>query len=142
MFFWRWFLISSIIYGFGAMARAQETRPTLKPTPNFSEIAANLSTKGTMKGHFHKGMRFYTEHHYNKAIPELIAATMIVDPFTWNYWYAEAYATLGIIYEFHITEPGHSDIARQYYSLALKRDPQTKSAKYFLGKIGSKGKSK
>jgi hypothetical protein len=101
-------------------------------------LAADLSTKGTMKDHFRVGMKFFMKDQYDAAIPDLIAATMIVDPYTWNYWYAEAYATLGVIYEFHSKDPNFKKMAYQYYSLALKRDPKTKSANYYIDGVKPK----
>jgi hypothetical protein len=101
-------------------------------------LAADLSTKGKMKDHFRVGMKFFMKDQYDAAIPDLIAATMIVDPYTWNYWYAEAYATLGVIYEFHSKDPNCKKMAYQYYSLALKRDPKTKSANYYIDGIKPK----
>jgi hypothetical protein len=103
-------------------------------------LAADLSTKGTMKDHFRKGMKFFMKDQYDAAIPDLIASTMIVDPYTWNYWYAEAYATLGVIYEFHSKEKNCQEMAYQYYLLALKRDPKTKSANYYIDRVKPKGK--
>lgn len=141
MSFPRWFLTGLSVLSFVSVTHSVLPASMEKAAARPAETAADLSTHGTMKGHYHRGMEFYRKRLYDKAVPELIASTMIVDPFTWNYWYAEAYATLGIIYEFHRKEPDHLDIARQYYSLALKRDPHTQSAKYFLEKMG-KGYSK
>jgi len=103
-------------------------------------LAADLSTKGKMKDHFRKGMKFFMKDQYDAAIPDLIASTMIVDPYTWNYWYAEAYATLGVIYEFHSKERNCEKMAYQYYLLALKRDPKTKSANYYIDRVRPKNK--
>jgi hypothetical protein len=103
-------------------------------------LAADFSTKGKMKDHFRKGMKFFMKDQYDAAIPDLIASTMIVDPYTWNYWYAEAYATLGVIYEFHSKEQNCQTMAYQYYLLALKRDPKTKSANYYIDRVRPKNK--
>lgn len=108
------------------------------------DLAADLSTKGKMKDHFRKGMKFFMKDQYDAAIPDLMASTMIVDPYTWDYWYAEAYATLGVIYEFHSKERNCRKMAYQYYLLALKRDPKTKSANYYIDRVrpGNKEVSK
>lgn len=103
-------------------------------------LAADFSTKGKMKDHFRKGMKFFMKDQYDAAIPDLLASTMIVDPYTWNYWYAEAYATLGVIYEFHSKEQNCQKTAYQYYLLALKRDPKTKSANYYIDRVRPKNK--
>jgi hypothetical protein len=120
---------------------------TSTPTTNISgrdkyfQEASDLALKGSVKSHFRKGMRLFLKRKYEKAIPELIASTMIVDPFTWNYWYAEAYATLGVIYQFYVMDEDHLTVAREYYLLALKRDPHTSTASYYLQKIKSQKSS-
>jgi hypothetical protein len=96
---------------------------------------ADLAVSGKMKDHFRAGMKLFMKDKWDAAIPELIASTMIVDPFTWNYWYAEAYATLGVIYEFHSKDPQRNALAYKYYKLALKHDPLTKSARYYIDSV-------
>jgi hypothetical protein len=113
--------------------------PVNKPSADIIEIlGADFSKKGKMKDHFRKGMKLFMKDQYDAAIPDLIASTMIVDPYTWDYWYAEAYATLGVIYEFHSKDPNCNKKAHQYYMLALKRDPKTKSANYYIDQVRPK----
>lgn len=108
---------------------------SLLPSDAAGHLAAGFSTVGKMKDHFRIGMKFFIKGKYDEAIPELMASTMISDPHTWDYWYAEAYATLGVIYEFHIHEPNHRFLAYRYYRLALKRDPLTFSAGYYIKSV-------
>jgi hypothetical protein len=137
-------LCAVLVFALFGVALGNETQvldsgvPVLSP----AEKAADLSAKGKMKDHYRKGMQFFSEKKYDKALPELIAATMIVDPFTWSYWYAEAYATIGLIYEFHDKSPDHDRSAYQYYSLALKRDPKTKTARFYIDRVRPKVVSK
>ncbi len=107
-------------------------------TDLLTNLGIDISTSGKMKDHFRKGMRFFLKDQWEAATPELIASTVIVDPYTWSYWYAEAYATLGVIYEFHNTDPNHNDMAYLFYRLALKRDPKTFSARHFLKNVSPK----
>lgn len=97
-----------------------------------SQLASDLSTVGKMKDHFRIGMSFFLKDRWGQAIPELMASTMAIDPRVWDYFYAEAYATLGVIYEFHNRQPDHFLLAFQYYKRALKYDPGTFSARYYI----------
>jgi TPR repeat protein len=98
-------------------------------------LGADMATKGKMREHYRKGASLFMARKYEEAVPELSAATMIVDPYVWKYWYAEAYSLLGVIFEFHRSDPDHNLKAVLFYRLALKNDPKTFTARYFLKRL-------
>ena len=88
-----------------------------------------------MKDIYNAGIKSYKEMDYDQAIRYLTEAVKKNDPTTPKFYYAEAYATLGIIYEFHII---HFDRAYEYYRLALKYEKNNRTAKKHIKEVVSK----
>jgi tetratricopeptide (TPR) repeat protein len=70
------------------------------------------------------------------AIGYLTKAVAVKDPKVKDFYYAEAYSTLGLIYQYRIKTVGHRETARKYYRKALAIDPSTASAKQGLKLLG------
>jgi tetratricopeptide (TPR) repeat protein len=100
--------------------------PTVVPTP--PSVQGILK----MKDVYALGMKYYKGEDYVKAIQYLKQALTFHDPYTPSFYYAEADAMLGVIYQFHIIHP---DLAYQYYHEALKIDPTTEAAKKHIGEV-------
>ena len=82
-----------------------------------------------MMDFYQKGVTAFKAGQNEKAAVYLKKAVAIKDPKVKYYYYAEAYATLGMIYHYRVKTAGHLDQARQYYREALKIDPATAAAK-------------
>jgi len=85
-----------------------------------------------MKDVYAAGMKYYKQEDFVQAIRFLKQALTIKDPYTPKFYYAEANAMLGIIYQFHIIHP---DLAFQYYHEALEIDPTTETAKNHIDQV-------
>ena len=85
-----------------------------------------------MKDVYKAGMTYYKQQDFAKAIRYLQQSLAIHDPYTPQYYYAEANAILGVIYQFHIIDKG---LAIYYYQEALKIDPNTPTAKKHIGEV-------
>jgi hypothetical protein len=103
-----------------------------EPTPDSTETSPIVSK---MKKYYHLGVSAFLKRNYKASIADLNLCLTIKDPAVPSFYYAEAYSTLGVIYEFHRTSPGHLDLARKYYRRALKIDPDTAAAKKYLPKL-------
>lgn len=88
-----------------------------------------------MKATYHKGTAALKTHKYLTSIKYLKKAASIKERHVPSYYYAEAYADLGIIYQFHQKTAHHKEIALEYYRRALKIDPQTAAAKKYYKKL-------
>jgi hypothetical protein len=97
----------------------------------------DLDTQKQMENHFQNGMSFFSTDNFDNAASELSASTSIQSVLPWQTWYATAYKTLGVIYEFHSKDPNHKALAYQYYSLALQRDPNAPEAAHYLKDVES-----
>lgn len=100
--------------------------PTVVPTP--PTVQGVLK----MKDVYALGMKYYAGEDYVKAIQYLKQSLTIHDPYTPSFYYAEANAMLGVIYQFHIIHP---EWAYQYYHEALKIDPTTDTAKKHIDEV-------
>lgn len=102
------------------------TGPTATPTP--------LVVQGVlkMKDIYQAGMKYYKEQDFDQAIRYLKRAIAKEDPHTPKFYYAEADAILGVIYQFHIID---KKLARHYYQAALDIDPTTETAKKHIGEV-------
>jgi tetratricopeptide (TPR) repeat protein len=89
-----------------------------------------------MKPDYEKGARAFEAGDYGAAARWFKKSVAIPDGLVPRYYYAEAYATLGVIYEFHLKVPGHLRRALAYYRTALRYDPvNTKSANKYYWKL-------
>lgn len=83
--------------------------------------------KWKVKYIYEAGIKAYKQKDYYKAITYLKkTVAMPRDEYTPKYLIAEAYAMLGIIYQYHIIHYGR---AYRYYKAALSVDPQTNTAR-------------
>jgi tetratricopeptide (TPR) repeat protein len=94
---------------------------------------ATAKAISTMKKYYTLGVNAFLKQDYPTSVKWLNKAVKIPDRHVPAYYYAEAYATLGVIYHFHIKTKGHKAKALLYYKKALKYDPyNTKSAKKYI----------
>jgi hypothetical protein len=106
--------------------------PTPEPTLTTAQAKAVISK---MKKYYHQGVVALKKHYYKTAAANFDVCVGIHESVVPPYYYAEAYASLGVIYQFHHPTPGHLDQARAYYKMALAIDPQTATAKKYLAKL-------
>ena len=108
-----------------------EEKPAPKPSP------AVAVTRGVMKmkDYYDAGIKAYKAEEYQQAIRYLEQALKTKDPYTKDYYYAEANAMLGVIYQFYFTVPGSRNKAYQYYREALRIDPETETAKKYIRQV-------
>lgn len=107
--------------------------PTDTPTPIIQEVEGSLHAKGI----YDEGIKYYHEKDYDTAIRYLKEAVNYRDKdrHTPKYIYAEAYATLGVIYEFYYPIHGHIKQAIAYYHDALKYERNNHTARKYLRKL-------
>jgi len=107
-------------------ALPSQTPQAFAPTP----IVAHGFLK--MKDYYDAGMKSYKTKDYDEAIRYLEKALTLQDAYTPKYYYSEANAILGVIYQFHIIRLGK---AYRYYKAALKIDPMTPTAKRHIKEV-------
>ena len=102
-----------------------EATPT--ETVEVEEDATPIEVHGVikMKDIYSAGIKAYQEEDYDKAIRYLKKSLDIQDPYSAKFYYAEANAMLGVIYQFHII---HYNWAYQYYRAALKCEKKNPTA--------------
>jgi len=88
-----------------------------------------------MKDVYEAGLAYYKQQDFARAIRYLKQSLQIHDPYTPPFYYAEADAMLGVIYQFHIIDRA---AAYQYYQAALSIDPQTAMARKHIGEVSDK----
>ena len=99
-----------------------------EPAPTAVVVSGILK----MKDIYNAGIKAYKDMDYDQAIRYLTEAVKKNDPYTPKFYYAEAYATLGVIYQFHII---HFDKAYEYYRLALKYEKNNRTAKKHIKEV-------
>jgi tetratricopeptide (TPR) repeat protein len=118
-------------------------QPTVETEPATSGAGAGGETEPAekpdvvhgmlkMKDIYEAGIDSYKEKDYGQAIRYLKEALRHPDPYTPRYYYAEAAAMLGVIYQFHII---HDSLAYHYYREALRIDPHTRTARRHIGQV-------
>jgi tetratricopeptide (TPR) repeat protein len=107
-------------------AQAATEAPAQSPTP--------LMTQGILKMRdiYEAGIQNYKEGDYATAITYLKRALDKQDAYTPKYYYAEANAMLGVIYQFRLID---KKLALQYYKAALAIDPSTATARKHIGEV-------
>ncbi len=88
-----------------------------------------------MKDVYQAGIRAFKEKDFEKAERYLSRAIEMKDPYTAKYYYAEANAMLGLIYQKYLQIPEHRNLARQHYLEALRLDPTTDTARRYLPEV-------
>jgi tetratricopeptide (TPR) repeat protein len=120
-----------------SMAPTEATNPTpSEDAPGEPAILAVTPTPGEgvlkMKDLYKAGYAYYKKQDFANAIRYLKESLQIHDPYTPKFYYAEANAILGVIYEFHIID---KSTAYYYYQAALKIDPTTATAKKHVKEV-------
>ena len=134
---------------------APTTEPTTVPTtvtPVFSPTVVPRPPQGSsstakkpeaaktlpegMRDLYERGVEAFKARKNEAAIGYLTKAVAVKDPKVKDFYYAEAYSTLGLIYQYRIKTVGHRETARKYYRKALAIDPSTASAKQGLKLLG------
>jgi tetratricopeptide (TPR) repeat protein len=105
--------------------------PTDTPTPAVEVVQGRLKAKDI----YEAGIKNYKAKEYETAIRYLKKAVNYKDPYTPKYIYAEAYATLGVIYQFYYPITGHITKAITYYKAALRCEKNNRTAKKYLRKL-------
>jgi tetratricopeptide (TPR) repeat protein len=103
--------------------------PATEPTPLV--VLGVLKMKDVYKA----GAKAFKEKDYEKAERYLTRALEMEDPYTAKYYYAEAHALVGLIYQKYLKVPDHRKLARLHYLAALKLDPATEMARRHLSEV-------
>jgi len=90
------------------------------------------SSIGAMRPLYEAGIKAYRQKNYWRAITLLSKASETKDKGTPKYYYAEAHAMMGVIFQFHLK---NATKACRHYQLALKIDPKTRTALKYRGKV-------
>lgn len=108
------------------------TEPT--PTPVISQ--APVTTLVQSKKFYKIGMDAFLAGNYPLALKALKKSLTLKEKHKHPYKYAETYATIGVIWQFHAHKvPDHLQKALMNYKKALSIDPTTKSAKHYYKKL-------
>jgi tetratricopeptide (TPR) repeat protein len=109
-------------------AEEKEEVDVEEPTTD-SEI---VSGRVRMKNAYEAGIKYYQEKDYDQAIRYFKRAVSMKDKYTPKYYYAEAYAMMGVIYQFRIIR---YQTAYNYYKQALNYEPRNKTAKKHIKEV-------
>lgn len=99
-----------------------------EPTPTVGLIHGSPH----MTDYYKAGIKNYQDLDYDSAIRYLKKALETEDTVSPKFYYAEAAAMLGVIYQFHII---HYDKALHYYQLALKYERNNRTARKHLKEV-------
>lgn len=102
--------------------------PTVDPETTPLEVEGVLKMKDVYKA----GLVYYKKQDFASAIRYLKQSLQIQDPYTPKFYYAEANAILGVIYEFNIID---KKLSYEYYQEALRIDPSTATAKKHIKEV-------
>ncbi len=117
--------------------------PASAPTPFITPVSPATAAVVTpvptesMKILYKEGISAYKAGKYKEAAMSLHQAVRISDASVEPFYYAEAYAMLGIIYQYHATFAEHLTAAAKYYHEALRREPTNETAKKHLKQLES-----
>jgi tetratricopeptide (TPR) repeat protein len=110
------------------------------PSENSAEEPVQISSPTPVSGQgilkmkdvYKAGLVYYKQQDFANAIRYLKESLQIQDPYTPQYYYAEANAILGMIYQFHMID---KSVAYHYYKEALSIDPTTATAKKHIKEV-------
>ena len=112
---------------------------TPMPTPILEVQAAPVTTLAQVKKYYRLGMKAFGKRNYKLALKMLKRSLGVKEIHKAAYYYAETYATIGVIYQFHASKVKDHDLkALDNYKRALRIDPSTKSAKTYYKKLKAK----
>lgn len=100
----------------------------LSETTKTSPAVASSVPVENMKTLYKKGIAEYKDGLYKPSLEHLRKAVSLEDPSVPYYYYSEAYAMLGVIYQFHSDFEGHLMMAEKYYRAALRKEPDNTTA--------------
>ncbi len=121
-----------------SVAASPLVRPTVSESPAAQpdEVLSLTPISGQgilkMKDVYKAGFTYYKKEDFANAIRYLKESLQIQDPYTPKYYYAEANAILGVIYQFHIID---KSVAYYYYKKALSIDATTATAKKHIKEV-------
>lgn len=97
---------------------------------------APVTTLAQGKVYYKEGMEAFKAGDYRSSFKYLKKSLELKEKHKHAYYYAETYATLGVIYQFHAnTMKNHLQKALDSYKKALAIDPKTKSARHYYPKL-------
>ena len=100
-----------------------------EPSSNKEEIVHGVLK---MKDVYEAGINSYKEKDYDQAIRYFTKAVSMEDKYSPKFYYAEAYAMMGVIYQFRIIR---YQTAYDYYKKALKYEPRNKTARKHIKEV-------
>jgi tetratricopeptide (TPR) repeat protein len=107
------------------------------PTPVFDSAPVKTLKEGLR--YYKMGNAAFKAGNYPLALKAYKKSLTLKEKHKAAYYYAETYAQLGVIYQFHAMKvKDHDKKALENYKKALKIDPKTKSAKKFYPKLKAK----
>jgi tetratricopeptide (TPR) repeat protein len=113
------------------------------PTPAMLYVESGpVSLIAARKSYYKRGMNAFLKAKYQTALLYLKKSISLKEAHVAKFYYAEAYATIGVIYHFHSTVANHKKLAYAYYKRALSIDPTTKAAKKYIKLLKPKAKLK
>lgn len=133
--------------------KVQATVPMASPVPTATQMSLEMATPTPMpvifqapvttlaqsKKFYKIGMDAFLAGNYPLALKALKKSLTLKEKHKHPYKYAETYATIGVIYQFHAHKvKDHDKKALIYYKKALAIDPTTKSAKHYYKKLKAK----
>ncbi|HVZ81851.1 MAG TPA: hypothetical protein VHE12_13775 [bacterium] len=111
--------------------------PTATPIPVIDNEP--VSSVEESKKYYDIGMEAFLAGNHPVAMKALRKSLNLKEKHKHPYKYAEAYATLGVIYEFHAHKvKDHDRKALECYKKALAIDPRTKSARHYYPRLKAK----
>lgn len=111
-----------------ATVKKAEVTEEEEPTPTVAVIHGTVK----MKDFYNAGIKNYQDQDYDAAIRYLKKALEMDDPYSQKFYYAEAAAMLGVIYQFRVI---HNDKALHYYKLALHYEKNNRTAKKHIKEV-------
>ena len=104
------------------------TQAAPKPTPTVFEVQGRFK----MKEMYEAGVKYYKDQDYDMAVRYWTQAVRMDDPYTPKYFYGEAYAMLGVIYQYHIIKYHKAYLC---YKEALKYEPDNSTARKHIRQV-------
>ncbi len=107
-------------------------KPETANGPSVAAAEVPQASPTSLLGAYKRGIQAYHEKSYSKSIECLLKSTRMKDSSVPSYYRAEAYAMVGLMYEFNLLQAAK---AAKYYRLALKIDPLTGTARKYIGSV-------
>lgn len=108
------------------------TQPSTQVAPQPTPTVFEVHGREKMKYLYQSGIEHYKEKDYDLAIKDLSNAVKMKDPYTEKFYYAEAYAMLGVIYQYHVVHYGR---AYRCYAAAIKYERNNPTARRHIKQV-------